>query len=240
VRRVIFLISIMRGGIMQKHVRSGYLGLVFGLLATALVACGGGGPGSDGEESEEPAQAMEAPVAESAEETEEVGTASLTLINNSGLLVCAFFMIPNGSTDWGMNRLPERLPSGQEITISGIPADTYDVKLHDCDGNIITWLVDIELPSNAVGSIQVNPPSNFVIIANNSGQPICAVYAVPPNRGPYRRNLLAADQSIPPGMELTLSFDPGPWNISAASCDGAVIEQADFVVEGQVSFPVGD
>ncbi len=217
---------------MQKHVSIGYLGLVLGLLAAALTACGGGVT--------EPSQAVEAPVAESAEETEGGGSASITLINSSGLLVCALFMVPSSSADWGVNRLPERLPSGQDISISGIPADMYDMKLHDCDGNIITWLVDIELPPNAVGSIQINPPSNFVIIANNSGQPICGVYAVPPNRGPYRRNLLAADQSIPPGTELTVSFDSGPWNISAAACDGTIIQQADIVVQGQVPFPVSD
>jgi hypothetical protein len=238
----------------QKLLRDGILWAAVGLLAAALTGCGGSAPPSGGETL---APTGEALVAESAGEvgaeaspeveeppaTEEgsgAGTASLIFRNDTGLLICALFVIPSDQPDWGLNQLSQPLPSGQEITLHGIPANSYDVKLQDCDGNIIAWVVDIELPDNTAGGVQLNPPSNFLTLVNNSAGPICGVYAVPPNRGPYRRNLLAADQSITPGAQLNISFDPGQWTISVESCDGALIAQTGVTVRGQVTLPVGD
>jgi len=231
----------------HKLIHGSALWAAVGLLAAALIACGGGAPTQTGEaqapESTEEAGPEATPEAEEPPATEEEGTgdgASLTFRNDTGLLICALFMIPSDSADWGLNQLSQPLPSGQEITISGIPAASYDVKLHDCDGNIVSWVVDIELTDDVAGSVQLNPPSNFLTLVNNSAQPICGVYAVPPNRGPYRRNLLAADQRIAPGAQLNISFDPGQWNIGVESCDGTTIEQPGITVQGQITLPVGD
>jgi hypothetical protein len=64
-------------------------------------------------------------------------TASATLINDSSYDIYALFISPSRSNNWGPDQLgDEVLEPGYSFTFSGLPCDTYDMKLVDEDKDV--------------------------------------------------------------------------------------------------------
>jgi len=66
-----------------------------------------------------------------------IGTteSAIKLINNSGVLLCSFFITESTSDTWGPNQLAEGeiVSTGDTYTITGIPPGTYDLRVESCD-----------------------------------------------------------------------------------------------------------
>jgi hypothetical protein len=202
--------------------------LAITLVALAAVACGDGSLSAP-EEAAEPDEAESMPEPTEAPEPELEEGATLHLVNQSGLPVCGLFMIASDSEDWGQNFLTNRpLAVGARFTISDVPPGLYDMKINDCDGNIVNWRLDIEVVSGAEGTALIEPPLTYLAVVNQSFLSVCGVYVALPD-DPYRRNLLEPDQTIPAGIpdgpqELDIGLEPGPRNLKVESCEGKVLE----------------
>lgn len=208
--------------------------LAITLVALAVVACGDGSPAAPEEAAEpEESESMPEPTDESesteAQEPESEEGATLHLVNESGLPVCGLFMVASDSEDWGRNFITsEPLAVGAQFTMSDVPPGLYDMKINDCDGNIVNWRLDIEVTSGAEGTAPIEPPLTYLAVVNQSVLPVCGVYVALPD-DPYRRNLLEPGQTIPAGIpdgpqELDIGLEPGPRNLKIESCEGKVLE----------------
>jgi hypothetical protein len=68
------------------------------------------------------------------------GTASadadITITNDSKFGIDQFFLSPTDTNDWGPDQLgADVIETGDSFTLKGVPADKYDVKLVDADGD---------------------------------------------------------------------------------------------------------
>ena len=86
-------------------------------------------------------------------------TASLLIENTSSIDVCYLYVSLTTDSDWGGDQLEDDvILAGDSYELWGIPPDTYDLKIEDCDGNElavqqavyfserdeITWTLDDE------------------------------------------------------------------------------------------------
>ena len=60
--------------------------------------------------------------------------ATLTIVNDSDETICSVFVMLFADSDWGADRLGGTLPQGGTLVLD-LPADVYDVRLLDCEGN---------------------------------------------------------------------------------------------------------
>lgn len=68
----------------------------------------------------------------------DVAQASLTLVNNLDIPICYVFISPSDSAEWGNDWLGnDTIPPGGSYTFH-LPAGTYDLSAHDCDGNPVS------------------------------------------------------------------------------------------------------
>jgi hypothetical protein len=67
------------------------------------------------------------------------GSATITLVNNSGSTVCYVFISPNTETTWGNDWLgsTEVVSNGSSRVFTGITPGVYDLRADDCNDNTL-------------------------------------------------------------------------------------------------------
>jgi len=67
------------------------------------------------------------------------GSATVTLINNSGSTVCYVYISPNTETTWGSDWLgaTEVINNGSSRVFTGITPGVYDLRADDCNSNVL-------------------------------------------------------------------------------------------------------
>lgn len=67
------------------------------------------------------------------------GSATITLVNNSGSTVCYVFISPNTETTWGEDWLgaTEVISNGDSRVFTGITPGVYDLRADDCSNNAL-------------------------------------------------------------------------------------------------------
>ncbi len=74
------------------------------------------------------------------------GDLSLEIVNNSGVDVWFVYVSPSSSADWGDDRLgADVLNDGESFTITGLAADTYDLKAEDSSHNPLFVEMGVEI-----------------------------------------------------------------------------------------------
>jgi hypothetical protein len=86
---------------------------------------------------------------------------TLTAINQSGVEICYLFVAPDGSNGWGTDRLGSgaTLAPGDSFAVR-VTAGRYDVRVEDCDGNVLDEVRGADLSENRTWTITGdNPPA---------------------------------------------------------------------------------
>ncbi|HEC24140.1 MAG TPA: hypothetical protein ENI95_14610, partial [Chloroflexi bacterium] len=134
----------------------------------------------------------------------------LEVINATATPLCEVYLNAASRGAWGTNRVPEGepiQPSGS-LFIRNIPVDIYNLKVVDCEGNIVAWSLNTEYDRlveqyGLALSYTVDGEPNVAIL-NHSSLPICGVAIRPTGTETWLPNLLNTDQTIESGEELRL------------------------------------
>jgi len=76
---------------------------------------------------------------------QEERTASLEVINDSGVPLTELYISPVESNEWGSNWLDMPLAAGQRRTLSGIPPAVYDLQAGNPELEVVETLYNVEL-----------------------------------------------------------------------------------------------
>jgi hypothetical protein len=162
-------------------------------------------------------------------------TASLTIVNNSGLTISAAYVAPTGTTTWGANQISAPIYAGGSRTITSIPPGTYDLKVVASTGetaeeyavsltggNTYTWTLTPPAPTTA-----------SLAVTNNHTSSITQLYVVATTSSTWGPNQITS--AIAPSGTFTLtSIPPGVYDLRAVASDGTWWETYD------VTFAAGD
>ena len=83
------------------------------------------------------------------------GTGTVSVFNNSGLTIDGVYLTPASAGTWGPNQAGPPLLTGQTLDLTGIPPDTYDLRVTFSAGGSTDYL-GITVASAAITPIQVN------------------------------------------------------------------------------------
>ncbi len=82
--------------------------------------------------------------------TGQTSGSAIVVVNNSSDSVCRIFFSPASTTQWGPDQLgTETLSAGRSIGWSVNPG-TWDIKLTDCDGNVLATQMGVEVGGSPV------------------------------------------------------------------------------------------
>jgi hypothetical protein len=167
---------------------------------------------------------------------------AIKFVNNTDVDMCYVFVTPSAAEDWGSDHLDftDTSPGGI-FTSSGMLAGVYDIKVEDCDRNLLAWNLFVDVPYTD-GAIEapVDPLEHSLTFTNDLDEDICAVHMTRVedfDEYGWRRNLLSEDEAITVGSARMFKSGAGDWNFRFETCGGgSVIEVFTQAVSGMMDF----
>ena len=99
----------------------------------------------------------------------EGATVPLEIWNNTGHTATELYVSMINASDWGSNRLPRNLPSGQRIRVNLRPGLRYDIRLVDTDGD--TYTFRMTTPHQRGGGVRMDPGYRVARAPNRGNTP---------------------------------------------------------------------
>jgi hypothetical protein len=139
-------------------------------------------------------------------------SATITIRNDSGQTIEQVFLSPSSQSSWGPGQLSSPVPPGTTLTIGGVPAGTWDVKVV-FEGGFDATLLAFHTSAGATTPIVVDPPTTGSIkLVNRATTAISEVYVTATSSTSWGEK----QNSAPIASVLTLTLvKPGTYDVLA-------------------------
>jgi hypothetical protein len=202
------------------------------ILAVMAIACGSSAPADPNAPTRTPR-----PTATPKIEVE------LEVINETQNSLCYLLVAPSDE-EFDKEYLDgvEIVP-GESHTISGFNTGEYNVKVHDCDGNMVNALYYVDMEQeHMTWTIR----EATLTIENGSSQSMCELYISPSSApesawGPSQLDP-DTDEVLESGMYVSFFIAQGKWDIRVVPCDENVeaLTEIGLKVEGEFTYTISD
>jgi hypothetical protein len=132
---------------------------------------------------------------------------------------------------------------GESYTVGGFDAGEYNVKVHNCDKNMVNALYYVDMDQE---HMTWTIKEATLIVENSSSQPMCEMYVSPSSApeaawGPSQLDK-DAGEVLDPGMYISFSIAKGKWDIRVVPCDESVktLTEIGLEVEGEFTYTLSD
>jgi hypothetical protein len=176
------------------------------------------------------------------------GAALIVLYNDTLYDLCHLYISPptgDGPVDDLVG--PEgMIPSGYPHTIFDIPPGDYDLRVEDCEGNLVAGEYGVSLSGKipwavpgSIGDSGISVEEGVVLtLVNDTLEEVCLVWAGRP-ASEWSADVLD-DATIPAGDSLEVLFPPGTWALMAQDCSGAdMAYEASYDVTSDTEWHIG-
>lgn len=129
---------------------------------------------------------------------------------------------------------------GESYTVGGFDTGEYNVKVHNCDKNMVNALYYVDMEQeHMTWTIR----EATLKIVNESSQAMCEVY-ISPSSAPetaWGPNQMGEDV-FEPGMYVDFFIAQGKWDVRVVPCDESVesIKEIGLKVEGEFTYTISD
>lgn len=164
----------------------------------------------------------------------------LKVINNTQLSLC-YLLISPSDEDFNKEYLDgDEIAPGDTYSVHGFEVGEYNVKVHDCDKNMVNALyyvtMDQELMTWTIEEATLE-------IINESNQQFCELY-ISPSSAPesaWGPNQLGEDV-LEPGMYASFMVAKGKWDVRAVPCDETIdpITEIGLKIEDTMTWTISD
>ena len=165
------------------------------------------------------------------------------MINKTSVPLCYLLIAPSDeefTTEYldGLTIEP-----GASHTFAGFETGEYNVKVHDCNKNMVNALYYVDMEQEEM-TWTIKEAS--LEIVNESSQSICEMYVSPSSApesawGPSQLNK-DAGEVLEPGMFVNFTVAKGKWDIRIVPCDEGAepITEIGLVVEEAFTYTISD
>ena len=168
---------------------------------------------------------------------------SLKVINETQSSICYLLVAPSDEEFKKEYLNGEQIAPGESHTFSGFEVGEYNVKVHNCDKNMVNALYYVDMDQEEMTwTIQ----EATLKVVNESSQPICEIYVSPSSApesawGPSQLNQ-EAGEVFESGMYIDFSLAKGKWDIRLVPCDESAdsITEIGLKVEGELTYTISD
>ncbi len=161
------------------------------------------------------------------------GSATLTVVNNTGTEIWYVYISPSTSDSWGDDWLGNAtIPPGDSYVFQ-LSAGTYDLKAEDKDHNVMATRFGEQISGDTEWELYIEGGgSASLTLVNNSGQDICYVYISPSTESTWGDDWLGASEIIASGDSRTFYLEPGTYDMKAEDCNR---EEIDSLFQQNIS-----
>lgn len=186
--------------------------LIICALVLVSLACGGGNGGTPTES----APNTVAPVNNSG------GGLNIKIDNRSPMDICYVYISPSSADAWGADQLSdeETIGSGSSKSFS-LAADTYDVRLENCDEHVVGTGWEISSAETLV--VGDSRATTALLVSNESSTDVCYVYISSPSAEDWGADWMGDSESIPSGSSRVFFVESGTYDLDADDCDGETL-----------------
>jgi len=164
------------------------------------------------------------------------GPYTFYVVNDSTQTVCYLYMASSSSTEWGTDLLgSSTLAAGDTFTVSGVPADTYDLMATDCSGNELASYYGADVPANDTwtlydtgttsGGTGTGGTGGGLYVYNYSSSTICYLYISPSTNQYWGDDWLGSDVISTNTYYLFTNVPSNTYDLQAQDCSGNVIAE---------------
>ena len=199
------------------------------ILGLVAIACGGSAPADPNAPTRTPR-----PTATPKIEVE------LEVINETQNSLCYLLVAPSDK-DFDKEYLEgiEIVP-GEAYTVSGFDAGEYNVKVHNCDKNMVNALYYVKMDQeHMTWTIR----EATLKIVNESSQDMCEIYISPSSAPESAWGPNQIEETVfEPGMYVDFFIAQGKWDVRVVPCDENVeaIKEIGLKVEGEFTYTISD
>jgi hypothetical protein len=173
-------------------------------------------------------------------------TSGLDIVNEANIEICALFVTPSTSEEWGDNQLGSgnTIAVGETFTLTDIPVGTYDLLVEDCQGNGLAQEFDVEFTEEGITwtlSGNVDESTVQLDLINDSSATLCYLYVSPSDAEDWGPDQFGEETILEPGMTFTLEgIVPGQYDMLVESCDGLTLEEYGLDLTQDFTYTVAD
>ena len=168
---------------------------------------------------------------------------SLKVINETQSSLCYLLVAPSDEEFKKEYLNGESIEPGESHTFSGFETGEYNVKVHNCDKNMVNALYYVDIDQEVMTwTIQ----DATLKIVNESSQSMCEIYVSPSSApesawGPSQLDR-EAGEVFEPGMYIDFSLAKGKWDIRLVPCDESVesITEIGLKVEDELTYTISN
>ncbi len=168
---------------------------------------------------------------------------SLKVINETQSSLCYLLVAPSDEEFKKEYLNGETIDPGESHTFSGFEVGEYNVKVHNCDKNMVNALYYVDMDQELMTWTIVDATLQII---NESSQPMCEIYVSPSSApesawGPSQLDR-EAGEVLEQGMYVDFSLAKGKWDIRLVPCDESVdsITEIGLKVEGELTYTITD
>lgn len=168
---------------------------------------------------------------------------SLQVVNETQASLCYLFVVPSDEEFDKEYLNGEDIAPGESHTFSGFEAGEYNVKVHNCDKNMVNALYYVDMDQEEM-TWTIKDASLEII--NESAQPMCEIYISPSSApesawGPSQLDK-EAGEVLEQGMYIDFSLAKGKWDIRLVPCDESVesITEIGLKVEDELTYTISN
>ena len=206
--------------------------LFISVLALAAIACGASVP-------DDPNAPTAPPPATATPKI----SVRLEVINETSGPLCYLLVAPSDEEFNNEYLNGETIESGESHTFAGFDTGEYNVKVHDCNKNMVNALYYVDMDQEEMTwTIQ----EATLEVVNESSSSICELYISPSSApesawGPSQLNA-DAGEIFEPGMYIEFALAKGKWDLRLVSCDENIetITEIGLKVEGELTYTISD
>ena len=199
------------------------------ILALVVIACGGSAPADPNAPTRTPRPTV-APKIE----------VELEVINETQNSLCYLLVAPSDK-DFDKEYLDGiELAPGESYTISGFDAGEYNVKVHNCDKNMVNALYYVDMDQEHM-TWTIRDATLKVV--NDSSLDMCELYISPSSAPESAWGPNQIEETVfEPGMYVDFFIAQGKWDIRVVPCDEKVeaVKEIGLKVEGEFTYTISD
>jgi hypothetical protein len=167
----------------------------------------------------------------------------LEVINETQKSLCYLLVAPSDEEFEKEYLDGTEVAPGASYTVSGFDVGEYNVKVHDCDKNMVNALYYVDMEKeHMTWTIR----EATLTITNESSQSMCEMYISPSSApesawGPSQLDP-DAGEVLESGMYVSFFIAQGKWDVRVVPCDESVeaLTEIGLEVEGEFEYTISD